>query len=274
MKQHFANHVEALNVLTSRKSAVPITLWMFEVVVITFLAQPACAESLTLKNARLVDPEHHSIEQRDIIIKDGIVQAASGLKSDGNQGPNDKVIDLEGKWVIPGLIDLHVHRNGNILPDGRHEELGTERASKIMLYCGVVAFLDLAAHDYEKLFNARDRQRSDLHASCNESDIYCAGAAFGHWNMASAAEAPQVISNYIKKWKPDVIKLIYGRDTLDKPMLAAAVGAANKADVKTVVHIGSWQHAQDAIESGATCVTHFFDDEVIPDDIVEIWCQA
>src|SRR5213592_4753282 len=40
----------------------------------------------------------------DVLIRDGVV-AAVGL----NLGHADRVIDARGKYVTPGLIDLHVH---------------------------------------------------------------------------------------------------------------------------------------------------------------------
>jgi imidazolonepropionase-like amidohydrolase len=70
-----------------------------------------------------------------------------------------------------------------------------------------------------------------------------------------------------------VVKLIYGRDTLDKETVVAAVAASREVGAKTVVHIGSWQHAKDAIEAGATAVTHLYDEEVIPDSLVQEWAD-
>lgn len=59
-----------------------------------------------IKNGRVIDPANYIDEIRDIIIYDGIIE---------DTAPNickesaDKLIDASGKWVIPGLIDLHVH---------------------------------------------------------------------------------------------------------------------------------------------------------------------
>ena len=57
-------------------------------------------------------------------------------------------------------------------------------------------------------------------------------------------------------------------------ILAKAIKGAKKKGVKTVVHIGSWEHGQDAIESGATAVTHFFDDQVIPNEVLKVWAKS
>jgi len=232
-------------------------------------SSPARAEELLLQHAKLVDPSKRTIQLTDILIRDGKITSASN-----NHNQPDRTIDLHGKYVIPGLIDLHVHFSHNPLPNGKAELFDVHEAARADLYCGVCAFLDLANGHYDRLFEQRDLQRSDPVKFADESDIYCAGGAFGNWNLSSTSVTPSKIDDYIRKWKPDVIKLIYGKNTLDREKLAAAIGAANKMGVKTVVHIGSWSHAQDAIESGATAVTHFFDDEPIPEKLAEIWSKS
>ncbi len=61
---------------------------------------------LLLKNCRLIDPVANSESTGDIlIINDKIRTIAQGLKP----GPDTKVIDVDGKVVSPGFIDMHVH---------------------------------------------------------------------------------------------------------------------------------------------------------------------
>lgn len=243
---------------------------IFSILALSFtMACPAWSYDLLLKNGKLVDPDKRTVQSTDLLIRDGKVT----LNQTSDRAP-EKTIDLEGKWVIPGLIDLHDHFSYNPLANGDDELFDVHETARVMLYCGVVAFLDLANGHYDKLFGERDKQRAAPDSFSDESDIYCAGAAFGRWNLSSPSATPGKIADYIKQWQPDVIKLIYGRNTLDRAQLAAAIGAANKAGVKSVVHIGSWQHAQDAIDSGATAVTHFFDDEVIPWSVARVWSKS
>jgi dihydroorotase len=60
--------------------------------------------TIILQNGRLIDPAN-SIDRRDNIwIRDGIIVRAENVL------PQDAVIcDLQGKWIVPGLIDMHVH---------------------------------------------------------------------------------------------------------------------------------------------------------------------
>lgn len=60
---------------------------------------------LLLKNGRLIDPAAKRDEEVDIHITDGVIVAiGKGLKA-----PSAQVMDLKGKVIAPGFIDMHVH---------------------------------------------------------------------------------------------------------------------------------------------------------------------
>jgi len=71
-------------------------------------AQPVSKnEKLLLKNAKLVDVEHGKLfNETRLLIADGKISGI--LKDDENVEP-DKSLDLEGRYVIPGLINAHCH---------------------------------------------------------------------------------------------------------------------------------------------------------------------
>lgn len=61
-------------------------------------------EMIILKNGRIIDPATGRDEIGDIWIEGGVVTAS------GPEIPERALcLDLSGKWVIPGLIDMHVH---------------------------------------------------------------------------------------------------------------------------------------------------------------------
>lgn len=67
---------------------------------------------LYINNGLIVDPDNKLESLGDLIIEDGIISEINLYKNKKLcQLPQkgDVVIDAAGKWVVPGLIDLHVH---------------------------------------------------------------------------------------------------------------------------------------------------------------------
>jgi dihydroorotase len=62
---------------------------------------------LLLKNGRVIDPANGIDQIRDVLIVDGRIRA---LGQPGSLAGHDGLVyDVTGKWVVPGLIDMHVH---------------------------------------------------------------------------------------------------------------------------------------------------------------------
>ncbi|MBI5489956.1 MAG: dihydroorotase [Deltaproteobacteria bacterium] len=64
---------------------------------------------IELRNGRLIDPARGMDEPRDLFLADGRIAAdAPPGRLDRSLRP-DRTIDAKGKWVVPGLVDMHVH---------------------------------------------------------------------------------------------------------------------------------------------------------------------
>ena len=65
--------------------------------------------TLLLKGGRVIDPSRKMDGEADLLIEDGkIVRTGKDLLK-GETLPDVEIIDLRGKWVVPGLIDMHTH---------------------------------------------------------------------------------------------------------------------------------------------------------------------
>ncbi|MDR1310135.1 MAG: dihydroorotase [Deltaproteobacteria bacterium] len=65
------------------------------------------SQPLAIKNGRVIDPAQDLDRTCDVLLEDGRVAAVDpglGLGTEGRQ-----VVDASGLWVLPGLIDAHVH---------------------------------------------------------------------------------------------------------------------------------------------------------------------
>ncbi|MBT7484493.1 hypothetical protein HN680_07000, partial [Candidatus Peregrinibacteria bacterium] len=60
-------------------------------------------KDLLLKNGTLLTPKGKRLA--DLLVREGkIVEMGEGLSEEGVE-----IVDCEGKFVLPGVIDVHVH---------------------------------------------------------------------------------------------------------------------------------------------------------------------
>lgn len=261
----------------TRKTHLPA----LTIALLTALSTAGSAQDLFLTNARIVDPAAREVRDGSLLIVDGVITGSPARPPAGFAGAT---VDLEGKWVIPGLADLHTHSYGNMAPGRVFDGPGTATVARRMLYAGVTSVLDLFGRE-DALYGLRERQRAgevggaDLFAS-----LSCLTATKGHCTeygiptrvMDSPGDARRVVSDLAKK-RPDVVKIVYaptGRmPSIDKATLAAAVATASEHGLKTVIHINTWQDVRDAVEVGATAVTHVPAREPIPADLARLMAE-
>lgn len=64
---------------------------------------------LLLRGGRVIDPAHDLDATRDVLLRDGKIEAMGPSLSDHPAAREAAVIDVSGLVVTPGLIDIHVH---------------------------------------------------------------------------------------------------------------------------------------------------------------------
>lgn len=109
--------------------------------------------SLVLTNGRIIDPESGTDMTGDIGIEGGrIVEAGKRLDT----GSAEKVVDLAGKWVIPGVIDPHMHISTWI---------GDFPGLRMMAREGVITALDMAGPPESVFLNVKNHG-SGMNIAC------------------------------------------------------------------------------------------------------------
>lgn len=73
------------------------------------MTSPSSESSMLLKNGRLIDPANNIDEQADVFVKDGKIAGVYRSGGEKKEISGAESIDLTGKWIMPGFIDMHVH---------------------------------------------------------------------------------------------------------------------------------------------------------------------
>jgi len=90
------------------------------VLLLSAIASQAQDIDILLKGGHVIDPANNIDSKMDVAIKDGkILKVATSISPEQAR----KVIDVKGMYVVPGLIDLHVHafhgtEPGSYIADG------------------------------------------------------------------------------------------------------------------------------------------------------------
>ncbi|WP_313890967.1 amidohydrolase family protein [Psychrobacillus sp.] len=72
---------------------------------------------LYLKNTNLIDVVTGEIALSNILIENGWISKVEKVEDcEGNISSGAEIIDVNGKWVLPGLIDMHVHIKEGFAP--------------------------------------------------------------------------------------------------------------------------------------------------------------
>ena len=82
--------------------------------------------TILIKNGRLINPSENLDKVMDIFVEDGIIKE----NAESIEKQADTVIDAAGCYVMPGLIDLHVHFRDPGLTYKEDIETGSKAAAK------------------------------------------------------------------------------------------------------------------------------------------------
>jgi imidazolonepropionase-like amidohydrolase len=224
------------------------------------------ANSFVLGPVQVFDGGQRLPQPQYIEVRQGLIHSISAQRPDTDAPYTDsKNPDGSPQWLIPGLIDAHVHSWGN--------------ARQQQLSFGVTSAVDLfsAAAQLNQLKTSRDDIRQ-----AQQSDLWSAGtlvtAPKGHGTeyglqipvLHSPAEAEAFVAAR-KAEGADFIKIVYQSEraiyksmpSISKESLQAVIAAAHRHQLKAVVHIAEQASAIDAVAAGADGLVHSFFDAKI-----------
>ena len=109
--------------------------------ILLLTAAPLGAQALTLTSARVVDVDGATVsEPTTVVIADGRITAIGADAS-----PEGEVVDLGGRYLLPGLIDAHVHLASPA--NARRALLSGVTTARSM---GVAAYVDVGLRELQR----------------------------------------------------------------------------------------------------------------------------
>ncbi|WP_417657280.1 amidohydrolase family protein [Pseudidiomarina aestuarii] len=203
-----------------------------------------------------------------IEVKDGVIVAMHDDKPDRSV----RWVDGNNHWIIPGLIDAHVHAWGDALEQS--------------LQRGVTTVIDMFGDP--SFLQLNKNQRSTVLFTAG-ADMYGAGllmtAPDGHGTQygidVSTLESPEQATQLVQQRidaGSDFIKIVYTAEgvgyqhapSISKASLEAAIAATHQANRLAVVHIADYNSAVDAVTAGADGLVHSFFNEPISDHLLAL----
>ena len=165
-----------MTLLNSRYIAIT---FLSAILVSPSILSAQAAADLYLTNANLIDPAARQVRRGNLLIRNGSIVDTPLQKPTDFAG---RTLDLDGKWVIPGLVDLHTHTFGNMTANNPRpvDAPGPAGVALRLLYAGVTSFLDLFGNE-DQLFTTREQQRAgQLGGADMFATLTCITAPRGH----------------------------------------------------------------------------------------------
>src|SRR4051794_12896254 len=213
------------------------------------------ARRLVIQNAMVIygnaKPAYGPV---DIVVQDGLISyigphdALQTLPGALPTTPrsSDTVIDATGKYVMPGIVNAHMHWHEERQP-GMPQPIQYER--NLYLAAGVTTAREVGG-DFDK--SKRWQAESNAHTIIAPRILVYPFVSKGR--TGSAAEIRAWIQD-IKQKGADGLKII----AVDRDQLEVILDEAHKLDLRTTTHIGAEETtAKDYIELGVNAIEHFY----------------
>ncbi|MCF6193154.1 MAG: amidohydrolase family protein [Kangiellaceae bacterium] len=208
------------------------------------------------------------IEQGDILIKDNKIAAIG--KSDSFSLPNNtKIISLEGKTIIPGLVDVHWHGSqgsSQIIPRQNWMNLAS-------LAFGVTTIHD-PSNDTGEIFASAEMAKKGLTTAPR---IFSTGRILYGAKAQITAEIDSLKDavNHLNRLKKQGAFSVKSYNQPRRDQRQQILEAARQTKMMVVPEGGSLlQHNLTMIVDGHTGIEHSIPAAAVYDDVIQLWSQS
>ncbi|HEV8039749.1 MAG TPA: amidohydrolase family protein [Bryobacteraceae bacterium] len=251
------------------------------------LLLPASAEIKVLRNFTLIDGSGGpAVAGAAMLIDNGrIVRIGSAQRMTPPDGA--QVIDLDGKFVMPGIINLHGHV-GNTVDLTQNAKFFTreniEKNLRTYASYGVTTVLSLGT-DQDLIFQIRDQQRA---GRPTYTRVFTAGQGFTlkggvggmpsvTFNLENAAEVPKDIDALAVK-KVDIVKVWVDDSFGHRPKIPfeitkAIIDNAHRHGLRVNAHVFYLADAKQLVNAGLDALAHSVRDQPVDQELIDTMKQ-
>jgi imidazolonepropionase-like amidohydrolase/streptogramin lyase len=236
---------------------------------------PGRAPAMLFEGARLITGENRPPIENSAFLVEGGVFTRVGRKGEIPLPAGAQRVDLTGKTVMPGIIELHAHL-GYFKDNVERRALTTsftraqlEKDLQQLAYYGVSAVLSLGADPRELVYQIRDEWRKS--PPPNTSRLYTAGPGISAPNAGPAGElsnavyfvtteaearksvqelAASKVDGWIKIWHDS------RRGKMAPEVIRAIIDEAHKNKIRVAAHIHELEDFKDLIRWGVDGLAH------------------
>jgi len=215
--------------------------------------------------ARVIDGTGQIIENAVLVTRDGRIESLGPVNA--VQPPSDStIVDLTGKFLIPGLISTHVHISDAQGSKPRaYTEENTLRQLGVFARYGVTTVWSLGG-EQQPAFDARAAQNT---SSLDRARLYLAGDVIVG---KTPDEARQMVAAVAAK-KPDIIKIrvddnLGSAVKMPPEVYRAVIDEAHRRGLRVAAHIFYLDDAKDLLRAGADFIAHSVRDKDIDEEFL------
>lgn len=198
--------------------------------------------TIVFKNVNIIPMNKKEIlEDRSMVIKDGVIQKIS---RDDNLNINKEayVIDATGKFLMPGLADMHVH-------------IGSQSYLKMFLANGITIVRNMAGNKTHLMYKKKISDGEMLGPNIITTTPLLDGdpPVYSHAHVLfSPKSAREVVREYKEKGY-DYIKVY---ENLSKEVYEAVIDEAKRQNIEVVGHVPEKVGIRNVILSGQVSIEH------------------
>ena len=244
---------------------------------------PPAGEALVLRNFTLIDGGDHAVLSPAAMVIEGGRLTWVGPQSRLEAPDGAPVTDLNGAFVIPGLIDMHAHVGNTVdlVQDRKfHTRESIESDLKTYASYGVTTIVSMGT-DQDAIFPVRNELRSGKPAMAR---VYTAGQGLmfegGYGGLAGVNDAvatPEEATAYVNAQLDkgaDFIKLWLDSELGTMPKMPPAISqaiieAAHKRGARVLAHVFYLEDAKRLVDQGIDGFVHMVRDQPIDQALID-----